>query len=145
MRHLAPTRDAPEEFPFAVELRARFYETDAMAVVHHAAYLGYLETARVEYLRAIGRPYHEIRETGVDFAVIGVQLSYRAPLRFDDVFRVHAGVAYARRSSFAVEYLVERGGDEVLRGFTLHAVLDQLDGRPRPVPLWLRDAASTST
>ena len=38
---------------FRIHLRVRFAETDAMGVAHHAAYLPYLETARVEYLRAL--------------------------------------------------------------------------------------------
>ena len=28
-----------------------------MGVIHHAAYLPYLEEARVEFLRALGHPY----------------------------------------------------------------------------------------
>src|SRR3954469_18242662 len=95
---LAHTRHAAVDYPFSIELRARFYETDAMGVVHHAAYLSYLETARVEYLRSVGRPYTELRAEGIDLAVIGVELSYLAPLRFDDLFCVHAGAAHVRRS-----------------------------------------------
>jgi acyl-CoA thioester hydrolase len=134
---LAHTRHAPQEFPFCVELRARFFETDAMGVVHHASYLGYLETARVEYLRAIGRPYDQVRADGIDLAVIGVEVSYKAPLRFDDVFQVHAGTAHVRRATFAMEYLVERAGTTVLTGFTRHAALDAATGRPVRVPAWI--------
>jgi acyl-CoA thioester hydrolase len=134
---LTHTRHAPEEFPFAIELRARFFETDAMGVVHHASYLGYLETARVEYLRAIGRPYDQVRAAGIDLAVIGVEVSYKAPLRFDDLFRVHAGTAHVKRSTFAMEYLVERDGTSVLTGFTRHAALDAATGHPVRVPDWI--------
>ena len=35
-----------------------------MGIVHHAAYLLYLEEARVEYLRHLGHPYGEVREGG---------------------------------------------------------------------------------
>ena len=66
-----------------------------MGVVHHAAYLPYLEEARVEYLRAIGHPYLEVRAEGVDFAVLEVAVQYLAPLRFDDVVDVH--VCWRRR------------------------------------------------
>ena len=51
----------PTAYFYVHELRVRFAETDAMGVVHHAAYLPYLEEARVAYLRAKGRPYGEIR------------------------------------------------------------------------------------
>jgi acyl-CoA thioester hydrolase len=141
VRHaLAPTRRTIEDFPFAVELRVRFVETDAMGIVHHAAYLAYLESARVEYLRAAGRPYDVIRrEDGLDFPVIGLQLAYHAPLRFDELFRVHTGVAHVRRGSFAMEYLVERDGRAVLDGFTLHAAVDSMSGRPVRLPAFLAE------
>jgi acyl-CoA thioester hydrolase len=138
MRHLEPTRRDAAEFPFRLEGRARFHHTDAMGVVHHASYLGFLEDARVEYLRAVGRPYGELRASGIEFAVIGVQVAYLAPLRFDERFTVHAGVAHVRRSSFAMEYLVEReDAARVLAGFTLHAALSTTSGTPVRVPEWI--------
>jgi len=35
-----------------------------MGIVHHGAYLTYLEAARVEYLRALGYPYERVRDEG---------------------------------------------------------------------------------
>src|SRR3954464_8101024 len=134
---LTHTRHTPEEYPFTLELRARFHETDAMGVVHHAAYLAYLENARVEYLRAVGRPYGALRAEGIDLAVVGVELAYRSPLRFDDLFHVHTGAAHVRRSSFAMEYLVEREGTVVLTGFTRHVALAAASGRAIRVPDWI--------
>ena len=79
---------------FRIDLRVRFAETDAMGVAHHAAYLPYLESARVEYLRALGHPYRELRDVdGVEFAVVGIDLRYHAPLRFDDEFSVTCALA----------------------------------------------------
>jgi acyl-CoA thioester hydrolase len=118
----------------------RFVETDAMSVVHHSSYLAYLEAARVDYLRWLGRPYTDIRADGFDIAVVSLQVAYHAPLRFDDVFRVHAGIAHRRRSTFAMEYLVERDGQTVLTGFTRHAMLDAATGRPVRLPEWLGHA-----
>ena len=40
-----------------VRLRVRFYETDLMGIVHHGSYVGYLEVARVEWLRRRGVAY----------------------------------------------------------------------------------------
>jgi acyl-CoA thioester hydrolase len=138
MRPRKGTRSAPADYPFRLDLRVRFFETDAMGVVHHASYLTYLETARVEYLRSVGRPYADIRSRdGLDFAVVGVEVAYHAPLRFDEAFAVHAAIASAGRSSFAIEYLVERDGTKVLSGFTRHAVLEAATGRPVRVPDWL--------
>jgi acyl-CoA thioester hydrolase len=114
-----------------------------MGVVHHASYLRYLEDGRVEYLRAMGHPYAAIRAEGVDFAVVGVHLTYHAPLRFDDRFSVGLGLLEARRASFRVQYVLERDdGVLVVSGTTSHAVLDSGTGRPRRVPEWLTEAGS---
>jgi acyl-CoA thioester hydrolase len=136
-----PDRRRADGLPFVLHGRARFHETDAMGVVHHASYLRYLEDGRVEYLRALGQPYDAIRAGGVDFAVVGVHVTYHAPLRFDDRFTVGLGLLEARRASFRVEYVVEReDGLLILSGTTSHAVLDASTGRPRRVPAWLIEA-----
>jgi acyl-CoA thioester hydrolase len=123
---------------FRLDLRVRFAETDAMGVAHHAAYLPYLETARVEYLRALGHPYRELREhDGIEFAVVGVDLRYHAPLRFDDAFTVTCALAERGRATFILAYRVELDGRLVLSGRTRHAVLDRATGAPLRVPAWL--------
>jgi acyl-CoA thioester hydrolase len=130
------------DLPFATERRVRFHETDAMGVVHHASYLRYLEDARVDYLRALGRPYSTLRDVDrIEFAVIGLELSYRAPLVFDELFTVRAGLTRVKRASFSLAYVIERDGEAVLDGSTRHAALEVGTHRPVRVPAWLADAA----
>jgi acyl-CoA thioester hydrolase len=130
-------------FPFSMQRRVRFHETDAMGVVHHASYLRYLEDARVDFLRQLGRPYSTLRDVdGIEFAVIGIELAYRTPLAFDELFEVHAGISSVRRASFTIEYLVERDGVAVLDGHTRHATLEIGTHRPTRVPAWLADTTS---
>jgi acyl-CoA thioester hydrolase len=128
-------------YPFSTERRVRFHETDAMGVVHHASYLRYLEDARVDFLRQLGRPYSMLRDVdGIEFAVIGIELAYHAPLRFDELFEVHAGIGAVGRASFTIEYLVERDGLSVLAGHTRHATLEIGTHRATRVPSWLAEA-----
>ena len=123
---------------FRIDLRVRFAETDAMGVAHHAAYLPYLETARVEYLRWLGHPYREMRDRdGIEFAVVGVDIRYHAPLRFDDAFTVSCALVERARATFRLAYRVELDGRLVLDGRTRHAVLDRETGAPRRLPEWL--------
>ena len=123
---------------FRTDLRVRFAETDAMGVAHHAAYLPYLETARVEYLRRLGHPYREMRDRdGIEFAVVGVDIHYHAPLRFDDAFTVSCALVERARATFRLAYRVELDGRLVLDGRTRHAVLDRETGAPRRLPEWL--------
>jgi acyl-CoA thioester hydrolase len=128
----------PGAYPFTHRLRVRFCETDAMGVVHHASYLAYLEETRVEYLRALGRPYDRLRAEGVEFPVVEAGLRYRRPLRFDDVVDVRIMVASAGGATFQMSYLVESAGETSATGATVHGVIDK-QGRPTRVPAWLRE------
>lgn len=128
-------------YPFTHRLRVRFCETDAMGVVHHASYLAYLEESRVEYLRALGRPYDRLRAEGLEFPVVEAALRYRRPLRFDDAVDVGIMVASAGAATFQMSYVVESGGETSATGVTVHGVLDGR-GRPTRTPAWLRELAN---
>ena len=130
--------DDPGAYVFTHRLRVRFCETDAMGVVHHASYLAYLEETRVEYLRALGRPYDKLRAEGVEFPVVEAALQYRKPLRFDDAVEVAVMVASAGGATFQMNYLVSCAGMISATGVTVHGVVDG-GGRPTRVPVWLRE------
>ena len=88
----------PADYTCIHSVRVRFAETDAMGVLHHAAYVPYLEEARVEHLRARGRPYQEIRDAGYDLPVLELVVQYLRAARFDDVVQVHLRVSSFRLS-----------------------------------------------
>jgi acyl-CoA thioester hydrolase len=127
----------PQDYPFTHQVRVRFAETDAMGVVHHGRYLPYLESARVEYLRHVGHPYTQVRESGIDFSVIEVHLRYRAPLRFDDLVDVHVGIGQMGRASFQMQYLLTVDGAPCTTAWTRHAAVDAVDGTVRRIPEWM--------
>ncbi len=126
----------PDDYPFVHRLRVRFAETDAMGVVHHAAYLPYLEEARVEYLRSLGHPYAELREEGIEFAVVEAAVSYLRPLSFDDEVDVHLVLAGATPATFQIGYLLTTGAEPRATAVTVHAALTR-SGRPTRLPRWL--------
>jgi acyl-CoA thioester hydrolase len=130
----------PEAYAFVHQVRVRFAETDAMAVVHHAAYLPYLEAARVEYLRAVGHPYDAIRAGGLDLPVLEVAVRYRKPLRFDELVDVHVVIAEVKGATFQMAYLLRVDGEARATAVTVHGAVKS-DGRPVRTPAWLRDLA----
>jgi acyl-CoA thioester hydrolase len=132
------------------QVRTRFAETDAMGVIHHAAYLPYLETARVEYLRSIGHPYDQVRaargghsdgdgDAGREFPVIEVSVSYRKPLRFDEEVDVSLVVGAATRATFQIAYLLSVAGEARATAATVHGCVDYR-GRPARLPAWVTGA-----
>jgi len=131
---LTPSTDSGD-YPFTHRVRTRFAETDAMGIVHHAAYLPYLEEARVALLRHLGHPYTELRSEGVDLVVLEAFVRYRRPLHFDDVVELGLAVGAVTRTSFQLAYLL-RVEDEVrATAVTVHGAIDA-DGRPRRLPDW---------
>lgn len=131
----------PGAYPFTHRLRVRFAETDAMGVVHHGAYLPYLESARVEYLRAVGHPYAELREAGVELPVVEVVARYLRPLYFDEEVDVHLVVASSAAATVQLGYLVAVDGEARATAVTVHGVVAVGTGRPVRAPSWLRELA----
>jgi acyl-CoA thioester hydrolase len=127
-------------FRFQIEIRVRFAETDAQEIAHHAAYLVWFETARIEYLRRFDGGYPGLREQGIEATTSEVYVSYRQPAEFDDQLIVHVRCTDLRGARFRFEYAVERAGQTVAEGWTGHACVDAKTLRPTRVPRWLVQA-----
>ena len=125
---------------FQLEITVRFAETDAQGVAHHAAYLVWFETARVEYLRRFAGGYQALRDTGVEATTSEVHARYIQPVAFDDRLVIHARCTEMRGARFKYEYAVERDGELVAEGWTRHACVDAKTMRPTRAPAWLVDA-----
>jgi acyl-CoA thioester hydrolase len=132
---LIPSND-PADYPFIHPIRTRFAETDAMGIIHHSAYVPYLEEARAALLRHLGHPYGQVRADGTDVAVLEVYVRYRRPLRFDEVVDVHVTMGKLTRTTFQVGYLLTVAGETRATAVTVHGAVDA-EGKGRRMPLWL--------
>ena len=146
MRLSVDPSTSPDDYDFAHRIRVRFVETDAMGIVHHSNYLAYFEETRVEYLRAIGHPFTEWRDAGLESPVLESFVQYRQPLEFDDVIDVHLLLAVATRATFQMAYLITvDDADGVAQpratGVTVHGCVTTA-GRPTRLPAWLTEMAT---
>ena len=64
-----------------VEHRVNFYDTDAMAVVHHSNYIRWFEIGRVEFLRMLGITLNDMMEDGYVFPITDVKCKYLHPAK----------------------------------------------------------------
>ncbi len=71
-----------------IEIRVRYYETDAQGFVHHANYFQYFELARVEQLLALGYDYAHLERDGVLLVVSKITCKYHRPSKFGDTLRL---------------------------------------------------------
>lgn len=131
----------PADYAFTHEIRVRFVETDGMNIVHHSNYLAYFEEARVAFLADVGHPFTEWRDSGLESPVLESFVTYRQPLRFDDIFTVHLSLAAVTRATFQMAYLITVGtGGELVAhstGVTVHGCITAATGRPTRLPAWL--------
>ena len=128
------------EFRFSTGLKVRFSETDAQGVAHHAAYLDWLEIARIEYLARFDGGYRGLREQGVDATTLEAYVRYVKPARFDDRLRISARCGGLRGARFRFDYAIERDGERIAEGWTTHACVDSKTLRPTRMPEWLAEA-----
>lgn len=130
--------DAPHvvetEFP------VRYAETDAMGVVHHAAYLVYFEEGRSQYMRSLGGDYAEVEAGGWRLPVTEAGMRLAGGRRYGERVRVRTWVTEdrPRRLSFAYEIVDPASGAVTGTGTTRHVWTDAA-GRPTRRPDgWLR-------
>lgn len=113
-------------------IRVRYAETDQMAVAHHAAYVAWLEEARIAWMRANGLSYRDIEAAGTLMPVIDVHIAYRRPARFDDVLELTTAAA-AGPSRVVFTTAIARGGEQLASAEVTVAATDTA-GRPMRIP-----------
>jgi acyl-CoA thioester hydrolase len=120
---------------FSWPTRVYWEDTDAGGVVYHGRYVGFLERARTEWLRALGYGQERMRhEDGLVLAIRSMQLDFRRPARLDDLLDVGAELRECRKASAVFGQEIRRG-DEVLVVATVRAAaLDAGTFRPRALP-----------
>lgn len=114
-------------------VRVRFFETDLMGIVHHAAYLTYVEAGRVEYLRARGADYRRLVQSGYHMPVVEAELAYKRPAYFDDELVVETRLSALTRVTTRFDYRISRAGDLLATASTLLACIDS-SNKPRRIP-----------
>ncbi|MEO5632378.1 thioesterase family protein [Gaiella sp.] len=129
-----------EGFRSSYDVRVRFAETDAQGIAHHAAFVVWLEVARVAYWAEHAGGYRAIQEQGLEALTTGLQIDYRATAAFDDVLTVYLRCVDVKGARFRYEYRVERGGELIATAETLHATVDARTHAPTRLPPWFVEA-----
>ena len=113
---------------FSYKKRVAYYETDAMAVVHHSNYVRYFEECRVHWYNERG--LDKINWPGGDrvvLAVIEAHAQFRRPAKFNEVIDVHMQTRFEGNRQIYFQYAIFNGNTEKLlcTGSTLHIPVNQ--------------------
>ena len=108
-----------------IEIRVRYYETDAQGFVHHANYFQYFELARVEQLLAMGHNYADLERDGVILVVNKIACRYLRPARFGDTLRLAIRTVRTRAARIDHEYRLYRGQELLAEAESTLACIDR--------------------
>ncbi|MCW5577847.1 MAG: tol-pal system-associated acyl-CoA thioesterase [Dokdonella sp.] len=126
--------------PFSWPVRVYYEDTDAGGVVFYANYLGFMERARTEWLRALGFEQPEMAAThGVLFVVRAVNIEYLKPSRFNDSLQVTVEVVNVGGSRIRFLQKVLRGSEEIARAEVDVVSVGTGSFRPARMPRGVRE------
>lgn len=122
--------------PVITEHHVNFYDTDAMAIVHHSNYIRWFEIGRVEYLRSIGITLGELMEDGFVFPITDVRAKYVSPGKFDDVVLIETTPTALTKAKMAFDYRIIRkaDGEVMVTGHSQNVFTSQETGRITRLP-----------
>lgn len=113
-------------------LKARYYETDQMGIIHHSNYIRWMEEARIDMLNQLGYPYRRFEEMGYISPVLHAECEYKKSVKFDDEVKIVVSLQDFGKVKFTLRYDIynmSEGGCLSACGLTRHCFLNK-DGRP---------------
>jgi len=122
-----------------VEVRVLYADTDRMGVVYHGSYFRWFEAGRAGFMRRRGKPYLEIEASGFYLPIVEAHAEYLVPAKYDDLIGVEAWISSIGRAQLQFAYRLWRDNEELVRGYTRHAVVNDA-GRPVRLPEPIREA-----
>lgn len=111
-----------------------YAHVDQMRVVYYANYFVYFEMARAKLLREAGIPYPEMERRGVMLPVVEAHCDYRRPAHYDDRLVVLSRCVSLKGPRLRIEYEVQRDGEVLATGHTVHACVSPQGKVLKPTP-----------
>jgi acyl-CoA thioester hydrolase len=119
-------------------LRVYYEDTDAAGIVYHASYIRFAERGRTEMLRAAGFEHAQIlRDTGIAFAVVAMNIQYKAPAKLDELVTVRTGITKMGGASMEMQQDIYRD-DKLLCAITVTLVCIDKDLKATKLPAEIR-------
>ena len=84
--------------------KAKYYETDAMKIVHHSNYIRWMEEAKMDFLEQNGCGMTRVEAIGITSPVVSVECNYKHTATFDDEIAVEVKVAQYTGVKLTLEY-----------------------------------------
>ena len=114
-------------------IHVRWGELDPYGHVNHAAYLSYLEHARIAALEHIGWGMGSLRDRGYQVVVTRADVRFRRPAAAAEQLVIDSWIEELRPASSRWRQTIRRG-DKVILEAEITAACTTADGRPTRTP-----------
>jgi YbgC/YbaW family acyl-CoA thioester hydrolase len=122
-----------ESFPFVFPYTVRVSDVNYGGHVANSAVLNIFQDARITLFASLGS-YTELDLGGCGIIMPEAHVYYRAEMFLQDELQVGVRCAGMKRSSFVLEYRIERAGELMAEGETPIVCFDYLQRKPCRVP-----------
>jgi YbgC/YbaW family acyl-CoA thioester hydrolase len=103
--------------PYRTTRRVEFVDTDMAGIAHFSNFFRWMESAEVEYLRALGLSVALPWEgQALSFPRVSASCDYVKPARFEDVLHIKVTLAKVGRKSVTYAFEFSVAGEVVARG-----------------------------
>ena len=123
----------PHVFQHAIEVR--FRDCDPLGHVNNAAYLTYLEQARLFYWRSLWGFGLDAGTANPGVIMARAEIDYRLPAHYGQTLVVRIDLAAVGKTSFTYDYeILDEQQRVVASARTVQVMYDYQAGRPVPIP-----------
>ncbi len=128
-----------DEFNFTFPYRVRIADVNYGGHVANSAVLNFFQDARIAYLQNLG-DYSELNIGGGCGVILPeAKIRYLAEMFHDDQLMIGVKVSSLSRSSFVMEYRIERNGEVTAEGETSLVCFDYQNRKPRRLDKEFKD------
>lgn len=128
---------APSPIWFQHPIRVQPHHTDYGGVVWHGTYIAWMESARIECLRAAGMSFESLVAAGYDLPVVRLDIRYRHPLTLGTEAKVKTRLAPITGVRLNWLYEIETVGPEPQTCLTGQVTLVTVNVRDRKIVRYL--------
>ena len=128
---------------FSLPIRVYIEDTDAGGIVYYVNYLKYMERARSEWLRSLGKQHYSLAQENYQLVVHSCDIQYKKPAIMDDALTVTAQLIKKGKAYLLFKQEVLRdnvNGTELICTATIKvACVDSENLKPKKLPGVLGD------
>lgn len=130
---------------FSHRIEVRFRDCDPLGHVNNAAYLTYLEQARLFYWRSLWGFGLDATTASPGVIMARAEIDYRLPAHYGQTLEVRIDLAAIGKTSFTYDYEIVDEQERVMASArTVQVMYDYQRARPVPIPAEIREKMQNS-